>query len=468
MCLKKINLFVNINIKMSFKCYLCDYNFTQKHNLEKHLDDKRCKSQLLNNWNSLNSLLEQLHKFKANIQEIQPEIEQQLILNNLEKIQEININQVQPEVEQTLTLDGIFTGHEKEIRITPDKNNINNIDDEIDKLLQEIKEKQTLTFDGIFSGREKEIRITPDKMISVFDFITVVSGQQNPRKTWERILNEHGEELGIVSKCHYAQFGKTKKTPVINVQGMVKLLFWLPGETAKQFRAKSAETMIRYLGGDLTLIDEIKAIDKHHIETPNNVAQVFREEILFNQDQINTSKKLINYYGDKKDIFYMFSFKHDLEWYVKYGVVGELREFHERVQEHLLEFSKICFHNIIQCSNIYKVESDFKESALVQMNKVKIPKKNGGNHVEIIKLSEIVTVDVIKEEMIKVAGDRMLDPPPRYTAIENSNELTKQIEIKELTKQIEAKELTEQRRLELEIKKIEYRIMKLKNNINRN
>ena len=51
---------------MSFKCYLCDYNFTQKHNLEKHLDDKRCKSQLLNNWNSLNSLLEKLHKFKEN------------------------------------------------------------------------------------------------------------------------------------------------------------------------------------------------------------------------------------------------------------------------------------------------------------------------------------------------------------------------------------------------------------------
>lgn len=46
---------------------------------------------------------------------------------------------------------------------------------------------------------------------------------------------------------------------------MVKLLFLLPGETAKQFRNKSAETMIRYLGGDLTLIDEIKKIDQEHI-----------------------------------------------------------------------------------------------------------------------------------------------------------------------------------------------------------
>lgn len=72
-------------------------------------------------------------------------------------------------------------------------------------------------------------------MISIFDFIKVVGGQKNPKDTWKRILNEYAEELGIVAKCDYYQFGKTKKTPVINVQGMVKLLFWLPGETAKQF-----------------------------------------------------------------------------------------------------------------------------------------------------------------------------------------------------------------------------------------
>lgn len=75
------------------------------------------------------------------------------------------------------------------------------------------------------------------------------------------------------------------------------------------------------------------------------------------------------------------------------------------------------------------------------MNKVKIPKKNGGNHTEIIKLSEIITSEIIKEEMIKVAGDRMIDPLPRYskvienTSIELEREKTKQIEIQELTKQ---------------------------------
>jgi hypothetical protein len=323
--------------------------------------------------------------------------------------------------------------------------------------------EQQLTFDGIFSGREKDIRITPDKQISVYDFITVVGGQRNFYSSWQRILKDNGNE--ILAFCEDYKFEKgKKKTPVINVQGMVKLLFWLPGELAKQFRAKSAETMIRYLGGDLTLIEEIKAIDRSHIENPDNIAQIFREEVngnlLFNQDQINTSKRLVNYYGDKKDIFYMFSFKYVEEWYAKYGIVGELREFHQRVQEHITEFTDICFHNIIQCSNIYKVEADFKESALVQMNKVKIPKKNGGNHVEIIKLSEIVTADIIKEEMIKIAGDRMLDPPPRYSTIEhNSSHDMLDIE-REKTKQreIEYKE----KEIELEIKKLEFEMMKFK------
>ena len=117
-----------------------------------------------------------------------------------------------------------------------------------------------LQFEGIFQGREKEIRITEDKRISVFDFIKVVGGQANPKQTWANIQKNHKEE--VVQFLDYSQFGKTKATPVINVQGMVKLLFWLPGELAKQFRSKSAEVMIRYLGGDTSLIDEFKKLQE--------------------------------------------------------------------------------------------------------------------------------------------------------------------------------------------------------------
>lgn len=141
-----------------------------------------------------------------------------------------------------------------------------------------------------------------------------------------------------------------------------------PSAATKQFRNKSAEIMIRYLGGDRNLIDEIKKIDQEHIDNPDNIAQVFRQEVvnqqnlLFNQDQINTSNRLIDYFGNKKDIFYLFSFLYLEKLYAKFGIVGEIREFHKRVQEHVKEFEIVCFHSVLQCSNIDKVESGRKNT----------------------------------------------------------------------------------------------------------
>lgn len=50
---------------MSFKCYLCCYEFTQKKNLDKHLNDKKCKSSIVNNWMELNNLLRELDRLKT-------------------------------------------------------------------------------------------------------------------------------------------------------------------------------------------------------------------------------------------------------------------------------------------------------------------------------------------------------------------------------------------------------------------
>ena len=117
-------------------------------------------------------------------------------------------------------------------------------------------------------------------------------------------------------------------------------------------------------------------------------------------------------------------------------------------------------------SNVYKIESEFKDTALHCLNKVKIPKKSGGFHVEVLKLSEIVTTEIIKEEMIKVAGDRILDPPPEYTQ-ENTTNISLEIE-KEKTKRLEIESNTkirlaeigievEKLRLTLEIEKLKFR-----------
>jgi hypothetical protein len=309
--------------------------------------------------------------------------------------------------------------------------------------------QNNLQFDGIFRGRESEIRITPDKMISVFDFIKVVGGQKDQYSTWNRLIIEHKQEIQAFCQDHQFQKGK-KKTPVINVQGMVKLLFWLPGEMAKQFRSKSAETMIRYLGGDLTLIDEIKMIDQEHQDNPNNIAQVFREEIvqqqnlLFTQDQLNISRKLLEHFADKHDTLYGMLFYRDNVLYQKVGCVP-VRKYHSRYKDHYTELGEnqgeICTNFLFQIKDVAKVESEFKLSTFYALHNTELPKKNGmGNITEIFKLSETLTSEMIKEKIIDIAGSRILDPPPKYVentecnfntniTLELSKELTKQKEL---------------------------------------
>jgi hypothetical protein len=79
---------------MSYKCYLCEHTFTQKHNLDKHLIEKKCKSQLFDNWIHLNSLLEQLHDLKSTPQIVNSPITIGNNNNNNNIKIEININPV--------------------------------------------------------------------------------------------------------------------------------------------------------------------------------------------------------------------------------------------------------------------------------------------------------------------------------------------------------------------------------------
>ena len=74
-------------------CHFCNHTFTQKHNLEKHLNDKKCKSKLLNNWDELNAMLEDLHQLKSRVNVLNsPIIVGNNNYNNI-KI-EININPI--------------------------------------------------------------------------------------------------------------------------------------------------------------------------------------------------------------------------------------------------------------------------------------------------------------------------------------------------------------------------------------
>jgi hypothetical protein len=171
----------------------------------------------------------------------------------------------------------------------------------------------------------------------------------------------------------------------------------------------------------------------------------------FNQDQINNSKRLLEKFGDKKNVMYNLIFKHkDFGWLSKIGIVRELRGFYNRFQEHQKAFGEVCIHSVIQCNNIERVEKDFKDTSLFKTNRVKVPKNNGDEYyTEILQLTELLTMETITSEIKKVAGDRLiLNTIPQQTMTENiqvdsleiEKERTKQVEAQERTKQVEVQE----------------------------
>lgn len=113
------------------------------------------------------------------------------------------------------------------------------------------------------------VRVTPDGRVSVYDFIKVACGINNPRQLWigdkkkrkggQRGLAERYPEL--VRNTDKYKFsgrgGAARPTPVINRAGLFELMQVLPGEVGAKFRRETAQLIVRYLDGDTTLADEV-------------------------------------------------------------------------------------------------------------------------------------------------------------------------------------------------------------------
>ena len=101
----------------------------------------------------------------------------------------------------------------------------------------------------------KKLRFTKlgenqELFVSAIDLIRVVGNQKCPKYTWKTIYDTYKNELVVFSN-HFKFDGQGQRdTPVINAKGVVKLLMWIPGDTAKTFRSKAADILVRYIGGE--------------------------------------------------------------------------------------------------------------------------------------------------------------------------------------------------------------------------
>lgn len=121
---------------------------------------------------------------------------------------------------------------------------------------------------------------TPPK-ISVYDILSAVTGQpfEHSHVIFSRLQDAYPE---LRTKCSEFKFpGRGQRfTPVTNARGFVLIVNLLPGHRAAQFRMKAADIMVRYLGGDQTLISEIQRNAAGQDALPHdNIGRLFGDAV---------------------------------------------------------------------------------------------------------------------------------------------------------------------------------------------
>ena len=104
-----------------------------------------------------------------------------------------------------------------------------------------------------------KIRKTPEvpPRVSVIDLISVVTHNKNPHQTLADLQDDHPEVLHLTENFQFKGRGQ-RDTPVTDAKGLVAIVSLLKGVRAAAFRLKAADIVVRALGGDETLVDEIR------------------------------------------------------------------------------------------------------------------------------------------------------------------------------------------------------------------
>jgi len=132
----------------------------------------------------------------------------------------------------------------------------------------------------------KRMRITDEEppRISVIDLAAAIT-MKGPNQAAEQVAyvkSRHPEVTEIFGDFKFRGQGQ-KKTAVADLRGAVELTFLLPGRHAARVRRQAAELLCRYLGGDLSLIDEVCRIrgfqEELATQRPEDPRRIFGEAV---------------------------------------------------------------------------------------------------------------------------------------------------------------------------------------------
>jgi hypothetical protein len=117
-----------------------------------------------------------------------------------------------------------------------------------------------LRFTQLTDSSVTKIRKTSDNppRVSVIDTIALITGHSATvcSHTLQHLKEAYPDVGSMISNFKFNGQGQ-RETPIANATGIVTICMLLPGQSAARFRKAAADVLVRYLGGDLSLVEEI-------------------------------------------------------------------------------------------------------------------------------------------------------------------------------------------------------------------
>lgn len=309
--------------------------------------------------------------------------------------------------------------------------------------------------DELFRGQNiRYTRETPPK-VSVYDVIRVITGTTNPHIVYARLKETHAGALTNSLVFLFEGQGQ-HPTPITDAAGIIEIINLLPGTRAARFRKAGARVLVRVLGGDETLVTEIRenagrlealATDSgapHHMlqfKLPEgcNISMAQRAH-LFSPSM--DGKTVCDFVGP---CTYILLFTHEEKLAIKFG---SSRNVKERMREHARTYPDMRVWCVIECSSVEhaeETESLFKDKMASFLFSVTLP-PNQHTYTEVL----LNVPPEVAEQHMRSAHDIVMQRCTSNTELE-----FKRLEIEKLKIEAEMMKLeVEKMRLEIELKRI--------------
>jgi len=161
------------------------------------------------------------------------------------------------------------------------------------------KNPAVIPFDEIVSGATVRFCVIDGvQYLSIHDLIKCVCGKNNKRayETWDNISQTLKDELSDFLGCFQFPGRGQSNQPVVTFTGALKLIMFLPGNTAKMHRLTMVDILRRYFAGDMSLFDEMA----RNAQSNSPIAQMARESLAGDGIEIGQIKDEDEVYNRKR------------------------------------------------------------------------------------------------------------------------------------------------------------------------